>query len=115
MLCRVAEDVFWMSRYVERAIAVGRLIDVTWQFELDVGDFEDASTDFWLPLLGPARPESPLAVAVSDGPSSAEVRHFLAFDLENPNSLLSCVRQARAAARGVRESISSEMWEQLNT
>ena len=38
MLCRVADDLFWMSRYVERAVAVGRLIDVTLSLELDVGD-----------------------------------------------------------------------------
>jgi uncharacterized alpha-E superfamily protein len=42
------------------------------------------------------------------------VRYRLAFDADNPSSLLSCIRQARAAARSVRESISSEMWEQLN-
>ena len=41
MLCRVADDIFWMSRYVERAIAVGRLIDVVWHFELDAGEHDD--------------------------------------------------------------------------
>jgi uncharacterized alpha-E superfamily protein len=108
MLCRVAEDIYWMSRYVERAIAVGRLIDVTWHLELDLGEPDSESRAFWLPLLG--------AVAGRDSEvAHQDVRQFLAFDVENPDSLVSCVRQARAAARGVRESISSEMWEQLNT
>ena len=120
MLCRVAEDKFWMSRYVERAIAVGRLIDVTWHLELDSADLDD-DLDFWAPLTGqqafdtesigqgslfPAEPESRA--------TPRDVRHYLAFDPDNPNSLLSCIRRARSAARGVRESISSEMWEQLN-
>src|SRR5262249_21846932 len=108
MLCRVAEDIFWMSRYVERAIAVGRLIDVTWHLELDLGEPDSQSSAFWLPLLGP--------VAARDTEASPQdVRNYLAFDVENPDSLVSCIRHARTAARGVRESISSEMWEQLNT
>ena len=110
MLCRVADDIFWMSRYVERAVWVGRLIDVVWHFELDAGEQEE-SADFWLPLLGTTRP------AVADGrkPTPREIRHFLAFDPENPSSLVNCIRKARVSAQGVRESISSEMWEHLNT
>lgn len=110
MLCRVADDIFWMSRYVERAIAVGRLIDVVWHFELDAGEHDD-SADFWLPLLGTSQPSVP------DGakPTPRDVRHFLAFDQENPSSLVNLIRKARVAAQSVRESISSEMWEHLNT
>lgn len=112
MLSRVAEDVFWMSRYVERAVAVARLIDVTLGLELDSGDAHDA--DLWAPLLGPASMGESLS-RLADTPTASEVRHHLAFDHENRNSLVSCVRRARSAARGVREAISSEMWEQVNT
>src|SRR5689334_1825422 len=110
MLCRVADDIFWMSRYVERAIAVGRLIDVVWHFELDSGDNEDGA-DFWVALLGTDQ------LNLSDGrkPTARDVRHYLAFSPENPNSLVNCIRKARVSAQGVRESISSEMWEALNT
>jgi uncharacterized alpha-E superfamily protein len=111
MLCRVAEDVFWMSRYVERAIAVGRLIEVTWHLELDVGDVDD----FWQPLLIPSTHGGFGPLEDSDAFSRQEVRHYLALDRENPSSLVSCIVHARTAARGVRECISSEMWEQLNT
>ena len=111
MLCRVADDIFWMSRYVERAIAVGRLIDVVWHFELDAGEHDDTS-DFWKPLLG-AETSRPMEGLASATPS--DVRHYLAFAPENESSLVSCIRKARVAAQGVRESISSEMWEQLNT
>jgi uncharacterized alpha-E superfamily protein len=115
MLCRVAEDVFWMSRYVERAIAVGRLIEVTWHLELDVGDADDSYDEFWRPLLTPSGQGGFGPAAGGDGLSREDVRDYLAFDRDNPNSLVSCILQARTAARGVRESISSEMWEQLNT
>ena len=115
MLCRVAEDIFWASRYVERAIAVGRLLDVTWHLELDAGDVGDDYGEFWAPLLGPDYAGEPLALDPHGHPEPRAVRHYLAFDEDNPSSLLSCIRAARRAARGVRESISSEMWEQLNT
>jgi uncharacterized alpha-E superfamily protein len=110
MLCRVADDIFWMSRYIERAIAVGRLIDVVWHLDLDAGDHEDEA-GFWEPLLGSAHKR----ISPAGQPTSRDVRYLLAFDPENQSSLVSCIRGARLAAQGVRESISSEMWEQLNT
>jgi uncharacterized alpha-E superfamily protein len=110
MLCRVADDIFWMSRYVERAIAGGRLIDVIWHLDLDAGDHEDEA-GFWEPLLGSARNR----ISPTGRPTSRDVRYYLAFDPENSSSLACCIRNARAAAQGVREAITSEMWEQLNT
>ena len=111
LLCRVAENMFWLNRYVERAITIIRIVDVTAHLELDAGDPE-SQIDFWTPLLGPTTdpPEN-------DGPVPLphDVRYYLAFDADNPGSLVSCVRRARAAAREVRDSISSEMWEQINT
>ena len=47
--------------------------------------------------------------------SQENVIHFLTFDAENGNSIVSCVRAARENARSIREVISSEMWEQANT
>ncbi|MBV9898023.1 MAG: alpha-E domain-containing protein [Chloroflexi bacterium] len=112
LLCRVAENLFWLSRYIERAVSIARVIDVTAHLELDAGDAGTPAVDFWIPLLGPTlanvAPDAPL-------PRPEDVRYFLAFDADNSNSLVSCVRNARNAARGVRESLSSEMWEQLNT
>jgi len=113
MLCRVADDIFWMSRYVERAIAVSRLVDVTWHLELDAGTIDDPDgAAFWLPLLALSRPGD--ALVGDEVPEPRDIRHFLSLDRENASSLISCVRSARAGAQRVRESISSEMWEQIN-
>ena len=114
LLCRVAENMFWLNRYVERAIATIRVVDVTAHLELDAGDLDERQVDFWTPLLGPPSEVSP-AQGDSLDPGPDDVRYFLAFDRDNPGSLVSCVRSARGAARVVRESISSEMWEQINT
>src|SRR4051812_39872544 len=118
MLARVAEDLFWMSRYVDRAVAVARLIDVTVHLELDDGGGDDSDA-LWAPLLRPALGSDSGVLALLTAPSPApavrDVRHDLAFNSENPSSLISLIRLARASARGVRECISSEMWEQLNT
>jgi uncharacterized alpha-E superfamily protein len=112
MLCRVADDIFWMSRYVERAISVSRLVDVTWHLELDSGQLDDDGAAFWVPLLALGREGA--AYTGDPDPAPRDVRHYLSLDVANPNSLVSCVRSARAAAQRVRESISSEMWEQIN-
>jgi len=101
MLCRVAEQIFWMGRYVERSIAVSRLVDVILHLELDVGEEDDI--DLWAPFVG-TRPDS-----------AAAARQYLTFDRDNPSALITCIHNARTAARGVRESISSEMWERINT
>jgi uncharacterized alpha-E superfamily protein len=98
VLSRVADDLYWVARYVERGIAVSRLVDVTRHLELDAG-----SEDFWAPLVG--------AIDLA----SEDVRFYLTSDSMNPDSLVSCVRAARTLARGIREAMSSEMWEELNT
>jgi uncharacterized alpha-E superfamily protein len=115
MLCRVAEDVFWMSRYVERAIAVGRLVEVTWHLELDDGEDAESRQGLWRRLLTTRPNDGPLPPGLLDAPDSRAVRHWLAFDRANPRSLVSCVHRGRNAARRVRESISSDMWEALNS
>jgi uncharacterized alpha-E superfamily protein len=98
MLSRVADDLYWVARYVERGVAVSRLVDVTRHLELDAG-----AEDFWAPLVG--------AIDLAGD----DVRFYLTSDTMNPDSLVSCVRLARTLARGIREAISSEMWEELNT
>jgi uncharacterized alpha-E superfamily protein len=110
MLSRVAESVYWMSRYVERAENVARFIDVNFQLMLDEAGGEDRQ---WLPLVNTTGDHEDFQKRY--GPATQEnVIKFLTFDTDNPNSILSCLRQARENARTVREIISSEMWLQIN-
>jgi len=110
MLSRVAESIYWMSRYVERAENVARFIGVNLTLMLDSSDREQQ----WRPLVNTtgdhADFEKRYKVATGEN-----VLLFLTFDRDNPNSIISCLRSARENARSVREIISSEMWLQLNT
>lgn len=111
ILSRVAENLFWVGRYAERAISVARLINATAQLELDAG--EELEEDLWTPLVGVTAGELP-GHGRKRRETSAGFRRYLGFDGSNPNSLSSCVSNARNAAREVRENLSSETWEQLN-
>jgi uncharacterized alpha-E superfamily protein len=110
MLSRVADSVYWMARYVERAENVARFIDVNHNLEIDLGETAGRQ---WAPLVYTTGDEEPFR-ARYDGLSRKHVIQFLAFDVENPNSILSCVRAARENARTIREIISSAMWEEVN-
>jgi uncharacterized alpha-E superfamily protein len=110
MLSRVADSVYWMSRYVERAENVARFVDVNIQLMLDAPEGRDQQ---WEPLVATTGDHAEFTRRYGAG-GEAEVIRFLAFDPENPNSILSCLRSARESARSVREIISSEMWLQLN-
>ncbi len=110
MLSRVADSIYWMSRYVERAENVARFIEVNLQLMLDAPSGEGQQ---WEPLVNTTGDHD--AFAKRGGPATRQnVIHFLTFDADNPNSILSCVRAARENARTIREIISSEMWLQLN-
>lgn len=110
MLSRVAETIYWLGRYVERAENVARFIDVN--DNLTLGETEPVSKQ-WMPLLQTTADQEAFAERY-DEPSRENVIQFLAFDPENPNSIFSCVERARENARTIREIISSVVWEQLN-
>jgi uncharacterized alpha-E superfamily protein len=110
MLSRVADSIYWMSRYAERAENVARFIEVNLQLMLDSPSGEDQQ---WQPLVNTTGDHETFAKRYGEG-TQQNVIHFLTFDAENPNSILSCVRAARENARTIREIISSEMWLQLN-
>ncbi|MCS7467719.1 alpha-E domain-containing protein [Stieleria sp. ICT_E10.1] len=111
MLSRVAETVYWLSRYVERAENIARFIDVN--YNLTLGKTESLSKQ-WTPLLETTADQNEF-VKRYDSPTRENVLQFLSFDEENGNSMISCVARARENARTIREVISSVVWEQLNT
>jgi uncharacterized alpha-E superfamily protein len=110
MLSRVADSIYWLNRYIERAENVARFVDVNLTLLLDS---PAGVTQQWEPLILTTGDLSLFQERY--GKATAEnVIQFLAFDGNYTNSILSCVRYARENARSVREIISSEMWEEVN-
>ena len=110
MLSRVADSIYWLSRYIERAENVARFIDVNLHLMLDL---PTGTSEQWEPLVQTTG-DVPLFQEHYGTSTQEHVVSFLTFDPKNPNSILSCLRMARENARSVRQSISSEMWEQVN-
>lgn len=111
LLSRVAESVYWMARYIERAENVARFIGVNLHLQLDLAD---QAPNQWESLVDTSG-DSALFKERYGEATQSDVIKFLVFDPENPNSIFSCLRSGRENARSVRETISSEMWEQVNT
>ena len=96
---------------MERAENVARFIDVNLQMMLDL---PTGSNQQWQPLVSISGDDVVFASRYAAA-TRENVIQFLALDAENPNSIVSCLRAARENSRTVREAISSEMWEQVNT
>jgi len=111
MLSRVAESIFWMARYIERAENTARFVEVTLNLVLDQPMGVDQP---WRPLINATGDDAAFdkSYKVADAES---VTRFMAFDREYPNSVISTLRNARENARSVRESLSSEAFEQINS
>jgi len=106
MLSRVADSLYWMSRYLERAEHTARVLDVYFSEQLEEDGGDDRRR--WAAVVDGLGLEPPAGI------SDATVGQWLAFDIGNQSSIVACVMSARDNARQVREQISSEMWEQLN-
>lgn len=110
MLSRVAESVFWLNRYIERAENYSRFIDVNHQLSLDLND---EFPNQWLPLVHTTGDTEGFEKKY-DSANPSNVIQFMTFDEENPNSIYNCLMRARENARTIRENISTSMWEVLN-
>jgi uncharacterized alpha-E superfamily protein len=107
LLSRIAETIYWTGRYVERADDTARLIDVYIHRMLgETGADSDAACRALFGILG---------VPVEDAELDIDVVLFhLVFESKSPSAIAGSMLGARAGARGIREVISSEMWECLN-
>lgn len=112
MLCRVADAIYWMARYMERAENVARFIDVNLNLTLDAPEGFVAAKH-WMALVTTSGDDQAFLASYGHANQDNVIR-FLAFDQDNPNSILSCLRATRENARSVREVLSSEMWEHIN-
>ncbi len=114
MLARDADSMYWTARYVERAEHVARLMWVNSNLLIDVGDLAPSVQDRqWESVLTIFH--LPPDTVPGDGPIGPRMLKYMTFDRDNSNSIYNCLTRARENARGIRELISAEMWESLNT
>jgi uncharacterized alpha-E superfamily protein len=114
MLSRVADAMFWMSRYLERAECIARLLDIGFHLDLDLTGVAGGTSELhWSSLLAILQTAVPAKPAREASPVS-EIIRWLTFDLDNPNSIMCCINRARNNARSIRGSISPRMWRELN-
>ena len=109
MLSRVAESLYWMERYLERADNTARFIEVSKSLSLDFQNNES----LWSSLIM-ASGNNELYKKSFDSYIDEDVIFFLTFDSQNPNSILKCLEYARNNARSIREVLSNDLWEVIN-
>jgi uncharacterized alpha-E superfamily protein len=113
MLSRDADSMYWLARYVERAEHVARILLINSNLLMDVGDLAPALQQRqWRSILEIMRLDE---LPPSREPLAKRIQQFMTFNPDNPSSLWNCLSRARENARAIRESISAEMWECLNT
>ncbi|MGB7218144.1 MAG: alpha-E domain-containing protein [Vicinamibacterales bacterium] len=111
LLSRVADSVYWMARYIERAENIARFIGVNLNLQIDL---PLAPAHQWQPLIDTSGDTEAFRARYGNA-TQTRVIEYLAYDTDNPNSIASCLRLARENARSVRETVSSEMWAQVNS
>src|ERR1700681_404761 len=111
MLSRIAESLFWLSRYIERAEYTARILDVNFHTLLEQS--KDRYRLRWEPLIVMAGEEERFRQIYAEA-DAENVFEFLAFRQDNPSSILQCIAKARENARTIRDRISREMWEDIN-
>ncbi len=117
MLSRVAEGMYWMSRYVERAEHIARITLVNSHMLIDLGELApDMQEKQWLGVLRILRLDQRPEVKETLLGSALETHNVSSFmKSESTRNLVSAMTKARENARSIRENISEEMWETLNT
>jgi uncharacterized alpha-E superfamily protein len=108
MLSRIAESLFWIGRYLERADDTARILDIYLQQVLEDAAVEQMACRAMFDVMGRLIPEDDSEVGVS------QVLQLLAYDRKAPSSITGALVAARLSARSARDSVSSEMWEALN-
>ncbi|MEI6029988.1 MAG: alpha-E domain-containing protein [Synechococcaceae cyanobacterium ELA739] len=110
MLSRVADSLYWINRYVERAENISRFVEVSEAMALDC---PPGSAEPWLPLIDASGDRELFDKLYASGKPEDVIR-FLVHDKDNPSSVLNCLEFARENARQIRDVITTEMWEQIN-
>jgi uncharacterized alpha-E superfamily protein len=117
MLCRTANELFWMSRHIERAENTARMLDVTYRMSLLPYEVVEPGLAWAEPWAVPLITSGMATAFYQKYPALAaeDVLRLMVLDRENASSIYCCLRAARESARAVRGAITSEMYEDLNS
>jgi uncharacterized alpha-E superfamily protein len=117
MLCRTANELYWMARHIERAENTARLLDVTYRTSLLPYEVRDAGMAWAEPWSVPLITSGLATTYYERYPelTAESVLKYMILDAGNPSSIFCCLRAARESARSVRGAITSEMYEDLNS
>lgn len=110
LLSRLAENLYWIGRYIERAENTARLLNVNYYATLENAG---RAREYWKPLLELMGGDAGLR-AKYGRVDARSISAWMAFDRDNPSSIASSITHARENARGLRDRIPSEMWESIN-
>ena len=113
MLGRTAANLFWLSRYIERAENVARLLEVGYRLSL-TAQLDESGNENLLSTLQAASAEKGYFEKY-DETDFGNVMNYLLFDPQNESSIYSCLASARTNGRAVRTAITTDMWETLNS
>ena len=115
MLSRTADNLFWLSRYMERADFLARIVQATQRLT-------SLPVDYGQPRQGTEWESALEAAGTADGflktgqaMDEPNVIEYLTFSVDNPSSIRNCIEYARANARSVRTALTVEMWEAINS
>lgn len=110
MLARIADSLFWMSRYIERADGIMRMLKINYTASLDKSGAEEFS---WKPVLRLFSTLTDTEIEAIEK-DSKKVMHYMIDDRNNSNSLFNIIKSARENARGVQDHITLEVWSCVN-
>lgn len=112
LLSRTAENLFWMSRYMERADSLARILDAAYRLSSLPTAYGGRTTE-WESAVKTAGCEESFAAHHKEVTPGAVI-NFLAFSNDNPSSIRRCIEMARSNARAERTALTSEMWAAIN-
>ncbi|MBL0224580.1 MAG: alpha-E domain-containing protein [Geobacteraceae bacterium] len=114
MLSRLADSMYWMARYLERAGETARLMEINLLYLVEAEE-DMNEDDKWRPILQITSSEPLYEQQFGDDSiSTPRVLQFISAGRTNPNSIRNCLRLFRENARVARDRISKEMWEAVN-
>ncbi len=113
MLSRTASNLYWLSRYVERAECLARILDATYRLSALPQGY-GSETNEWDSAIATAGCVASFKEAHKEA-NERTVTEYLAFSPDNPSSIRNCLEIARTNARSVRTALTTEMWDAINS